>query len=75
MKIILDTDKKTITVPYNYKQKLAELNRIAREFGGPDVPEQSFTGYLDRVWRECMDQPDTHIKTASKPIRSKHKEH
>lgn len=29
MKIILDTDKKTITVPYNYSEKLAEINRIA----------------------------------------------
>lgn len=26
MRIILDTDKKTITVPWNYQQKLDEIN-------------------------------------------------
>ena len=36
MRIILDTDKKTITVPWNYQQKLDEINRIAEEFGGKD---------------------------------------
>ena len=71
MKIILDTDKKTITVPYNYKQKHAELNRIAREFGGPDVPEQSYTGYLDRVWRECMSDADKRVVVGKKPLRNK----
>ena len=28
MRIILDTDKKTITVPWNYQRKLDELNDI-----------------------------------------------
>ena len=27
MRIILDTEKKTITVPWNYQQKLDELNK------------------------------------------------
>lgn len=27
MRIILDTDKKTITVPWNYQQKLDDINR------------------------------------------------
>ena len=30
MRIILDTDKKTITVPWNYAAKLEEINRIIR---------------------------------------------
>ena len=34
MKIILDTDKKTITVPWNYTVKLEEINRLVKEFGG-----------------------------------------
>lgn len=34
MRIILDTDKKTITVPWNYAQKLDEMNRIVAEAGG-----------------------------------------
>ena len=71
MKIILDTDKKTITVPYNYKEKLAELNRIARDFGGPDVPEQTYTGFLDRVWRECMSDADERVVIGKKPVRNK----
>lgn len=28
MKVILDTDKKTITVPYNYMDKLNEINTL-----------------------------------------------
>lgn len=31
MRIILDTDKKTITVPWNYQQKLDDINRIIME--------------------------------------------
>ena len=71
MKIILDTDKKTITVPYNYTDKLAEINRIAQEFGGENVEKQTFTGYIDKIWRECMADSDVHVVTAQKPNRSK----
>ena len=31
MRIILDTDKRTITVPWNYQAKLDEINRIIME--------------------------------------------
>ena len=34
MRIILDTDKKTITVPWNYASKLEEINRIIKDGGG-----------------------------------------
>ena len=71
MKIVLDTDKKTITVPYNYADKLAEINRIAQEFGGKDVEKQTFSGYIDKIWQECMADTDHCLKTAQKPIRSK----
>ena len=71
MKIILDTDKKTIAVPYNYTDKLAEINRIAQEYGGTNVEKQTFTGFMDRIWRECIANPDVHIVTATKAIRSK----
>lgn len=37
MRIILDTDKKTIAVPCNYTGKLAEINHIAQEFGRKNV--------------------------------------
>ena len=33
MKIILDTDKKTITVPYNYQDKLNEINKMIKQYG------------------------------------------
>ena len=48
MKIILDTDKKTITVPYNYTDKLAEINRIAQEFGGENVESKHSRATLTR---------------------------
>ena len=31
MRIILDTDKKTITVPWNYQKKLEEMNKLIEE--------------------------------------------
>ena len=34
MRIILDTDKKTITVPWNYAAKLEEINRIIKDGSG-----------------------------------------
>ena len=71
MKIILDTDKKTITVPYNYSEKLAEINGIEQEFGGENVAKQTFTGYIDKIWKECMAVSERNVVTAQKPDRSK----
>ena len=34
MRIILDTEKKTITVPWNYQQKLEEYNAMVMEISG-----------------------------------------
>ena len=51
--------------------KLAEINRIAQEFGGENVEKQTFTGYIDKIWRECMADSDAHVVTAQKPNRSK----
>lgn len=36
MRIILDTDKKTITVPWNYTAKLEEINNAIRDAVGDD---------------------------------------
>ena len=36
MRIILDTDKKTITVPWNYSDKLEAMNKIIVEATGDD---------------------------------------
>ena len=33
MRIILDSDKKTITVPWNYAKKIDEMNKIGADSG------------------------------------------
>ena len=72
MRIILDTEKKTITVPWNYTEKIAEFNRIAEESGG--TKKRDFKGYLDECWKYAMDRSDTQLKTAQKPVRKKSSE-
>ena len=69
MRIILDTDKKTITVPWNYMDKLAEINRMVKEYGGPDAPEKTFVGYIDECWRHAIEHTDTSLRTAQRPVR------
>lgn len=68
MRIILDTDKKEIIVPWNYQQKLDEINRIAEEFGGEGFQKQTFAGYIDNIWKECIADTDKHLKTAQKKV-------
>ena len=70
MKIVLDTDKKTITVPWNYTAKLEEINRMIKEFGGPDAKTKTFSGYIDECWHDAMEHSDTQLKTASKPTKA-----
>lgn len=70
MKIVLDTDKKTVTVPWNYTMKLEEINRLVKEFGGADAKPKTFAGYLEECWREAMDHSDTQLKTAPKPSKA-----
>ena len=70
MKIILDTDKKTITVPYNYTDKLDAINKMIKEYGGADAQVKTFSGYIDECWREAMAHSDTQLKTAAKPART-----
>ena len=65
MRIILDTDKKTITVPHNYAQKLEEMNKIIKQGGG--TKKYDFKSYLQEMWDECMAETDAHLKVADKP--------
>jgi len=69
MRIILDTDKKQIIVPWNYAQKLEEINRIAEDFGGKDFKKQTFTSYINKVWEECMKDTDKSLVVAQKPVK------
>ena len=70
MRIILDTDTKEIIVPWNYQQKLEEINRIIRDYGGEGAEEKTFTGFIDDCWRFAMAHCETQVKTALKPQKS-----
>lgn len=71
MRIILDTDKKTITVPWNYQKKLDALNEIILEATNDESKVKTFTGYIDEIWKEAISRSDKYVITASKPSRSK----
>ena len=67
MRIILDTDKKTITVPWNYQAKLDEYNKMVMEISGDESKKKSFKGYIDEIWKECMADGDKCLVTGKKP--------
>ena len=69
MRIILDTEKKTIIVPWNYAAKLDEMNRIIELGGGSK--KYDFTNYLQENWDFCMADTDKHLKVADKPVKKK----
>ncbi len=69
MRIILDTDKKTITVPWNYSQKLEELNAIIKTGGG--TKQYTFGSYLQETWDFCMSDTDKYLKVGEKPVKKK----
>ena len=54
MRIILDTDKKTITVPWNYTDKLATMNRTIKEAIGAEAKTLDFKQYLIDCWNYAM---------------------
>lgn len=66
MRIILDTDKKTITVPWNYSDKLASMNKIIADAGGEKL---DFVQYINDIWKYAIENSDECLKTATKPNR------
>lgn len=66
--IILDTDKKTITVPHNCTGKLNAINSMIREFAGADAQVKTFSGSIDECWRYAMEHSDTQLKTAEPKV-------
>ena len=68
MRIILDTDKKTITVPWNYQDKLEAMNAILKDAGTDKVYD--FKKYIDDIWKNCIENSDKCLKTASKPVKN-----
>ena len=75
MRIILDTDKKTITVPWNYTTKLEEINRMVKEYGGDNAKAQTFCGELDEGWEDAKEHSDTNLKTGQKPQKEGEREY
>ncbi len=71
MKIILDTDKKTITVPWNYQQKLEEYNKMVAEISDDKKKQKTFTTYMNDIWTECIKKSDKCVVTGKKPARKK----
>lgn len=74
MRIILDTDKKTITVPWNYQQKLDGINEIIMQVSNDPNMKKTFTGYIDELWKECIENSDKCVVTGDKPFRKREEE-
>jgi len=70
MRIILDTDSKTIIVPWNYAAKLDALNKTIAAFGGEGAKLQTPVGFIDDCWRYAVEHSDTQLLTAAKPIKN-----
>lgn len=49
MRIILDTDKREITVPWNYQDKLNEINRVIMDATQAPRKKKMFVGYIDEI--------------------------
>jgi len=73
MRIILDTDKKTITVPWNYTEKLKAMNAMIMEISGDESKQKTFSGFLNECWQYAMEHSDTQLKTAQKPVKPEKK--
>ncbi len=71
MRIILDTEKKTITVPWNYAQKLDEMNKIIAAAGGEGAKRWDFKNYISEAWNHAIAHSDSCLKVADKPTKRK----
>ncbi|MCM1149393.1 MAG: hypothetical protein NC319_04815 [Butyricicoccus sp.] len=69
MRIILDTDKREITVPWNYQDKLNEINRVIMDATGDTSKKKTFTSYIDEIWKEAISDSDKGVKTGKKPAK------
>ena len=69
MRIILDTDKKTVTVPWNYQEKLNAMNKLIMEVSGDESKKKTFDGYLHECWDAAMRDTDKNLITGKKPVK------
>ena len=56
-----------------YTDKLAAMNRTIKEAMGPDAKTLDFKQYLQDCWKYAMDNSDTQLKTAQKPVKPEKK--
>lgn len=40
---------------------------MIKQYGAPNTPPETFTGYIDKIWRECIENSDEHVRTGEKP--------
>ena len=73
MRVILDTEKKTITVPWNYADKLEAYHNMVMQISGDESKKKTFKTFIDDVWQECMADSDKCLKTADKPKKPEKK--
>lgn len=73
MRIILDTEKKEIIVPWNYQEKLDAINAVIAGVTNDKDKMKTFTGYINEIWNECIQNSDKHVITGRKPTRSEKK--
>lgn len=43
MRVILDTDKKTITLPWNYREKLEAYNKMVMDISGDESKKRTLS--------------------------------
>ncbi len=53
--------------------KVGEINRLIEQYA-PNAKPETFTGYMDRIWRECIENSDEHVHTGKKPVKKDKKE-
>lgn len=73
MRIILDTDKKTITVPWNYQKKLDEMNKMIMQLTGDESKMKTFSGYVKECWDEAIKNTDKNLIVGQKPVKPEKK--
>ena len=71
MRVILDTEKKQIILPWNYRQKLEAYNDMAMQISGDESKKKDFKSFVDDVWKDCMKNSDKCLVTADKPKKAK----
>ena len=69
MRIIFDTDKMEITVPWNYRDKLEEINKIIMDATGDESKKKTFIGYINELWTSAINDSDKCVKTGNKPVK------